>query len=1096
MGSLLSTATSPQTFVNPGALVNPSFAHGGCALRGAPAVALNSRHAGLQESRLIAPSSSSSSSWRGAASGVASLAVGTLLTASRQSLRRNRASRGPLTRARAFSTTATEAPAAGTILSESIKVPPTDERKYRAVQLANGMQVLLTSDETCDLSAAAITVKCGTFQDPDAVPGLAHFHEHMLFLGTEKYPKEDEYQKYLSENGGDSNAFTTTEYTTYYFKVPSESFQGALDRFAQFFVCPTFTESCVEREMNAVDSESTNYSSEDTWRLQQILKATASKNHPFSRFDVGNLSTLKSVDRQFLKDWNREHYQAGAMRLALVGRESLDELQRQVESLFGPVRPGDGCAFKYASKPWTEDCLQKIVHCVPIKEARAMSLCWTLPPTDENLFSKPDLYIAHFLGHEGAGSLHDLLNSLGWVDQLTAGPAQSFSDGQLFGLNISLTPAGDENRMTVLALALKWVELARKTGPQKAMFEELASLQQISFAHKEESPIQDDFVAGATHAMHRYPIDEVLRGVHALDEWKPELISEYFEMLKPENCIVFMTSSDFAGEAKASAPGWQREAWYSAPFKEQPLDVKDLEQYLPEGEELPLLAPQPNPFVPQDFSIRCTEPTKASKSQLKMDGPTLVRKSDLARVWHKTDCAFHTPRLYVMGKLFTPQYERGPRAVALTRLFCNIVLDDLNSLTYDATCAGLGYTVEFSDALTFNAGGFSDKLPLLLESFLGRLTDVVKDLEESELDDGSLTERGHDLLSGLEVQRQLLMQDYKNLTREEPWSVSNYYLGQMMVQGSWHLDEYRKALEEPIGLKDLAQAAREAFGQVQIELLVHGNATPEESNRIADKVIDCMKAMRAQALPEAKQRLVARTPCDRPLIFEYDLGAENPEQENSCTQNVYQVGTFGTDQVSDACLSIVTHIAHASAYQKLRTEEQLGYIVQAGPWVDGYVGGLTVLVQGNRLPPKEADLRIEAWLKQFGTEIAQMTDSEFETIVQAAVNERTQRLSSLSQETLKHWGEIATRRYLFDRTALVVEALRALKKEDVLQFFERYFSEGGSERRKVSVRVLGTSASDQPTTEACLHTLEDLRSYQATSDWWELPADVAVSSQT
>lgn len=70
----------------------------------------------------------------------------------------------------------------------------------------------------------------GSLSDPENISGLAHFCEHMLFLGTEKYPKENEYSQFLSEHAGSSNAFTSGEHTNYYFDVSHEHLQGALDR--------------------------------------------------------------------------------------------------------------------------------------------------------------------------------------------------------------------------------------------------------------------------------------------------------------------------------------------------------------------------------------------------------------------------------------------------------------------------------------------------------------------------------------------------------------------------------------------------------------------------------------------------------------------------------------------------------------------------------------------------------------------------------------------------------------------------------------------------------------------------------------------------
>jgi len=62
------------------------------------------------------------------------------------------------------------------------------------------------------------------------LPGLAHFLEHMLFMGTEKYPEENDYSKFLAENGGSSNAYTSSDHTNYYFDVSPKELNGALDR--------------------------------------------------------------------------------------------------------------------------------------------------------------------------------------------------------------------------------------------------------------------------------------------------------------------------------------------------------------------------------------------------------------------------------------------------------------------------------------------------------------------------------------------------------------------------------------------------------------------------------------------------------------------------------------------------------------------------------------------------------------------------------------------------------------------------------------------------------------------------------------------------
>jgi hypothetical protein len=146
--------------------------------------------------------------------------------------------------------------------SEFIR-PDRDLSQYRWVKLENNLQVLLVStadtksssdDEegSAKVEAASIHVQAGHFDD--TIPGLAHFHEHMLFLGTKKYPTEDEYEGFLSKHGGFCNAYTDMEDTNYYFSVTtqqddinetSEGLQGGLDRLAQFFIAPNFDENMV-----------------------------------------------------------------------------------------------------------------------------------------------------------------------------------------------------------------------------------------------------------------------------------------------------------------------------------------------------------------------------------------------------------------------------------------------------------------------------------------------------------------------------------------------------------------------------------------------------------------------------------------------------------------------------------------------------------------------------------------------------------------------------------------------------------------------------------------------------------------------------------
>ena len=124
---------------------------------------------------------------------------------------------------------------------------PTDLKDYKVIQLENGLRALLISDTTYDLkkldqeelevengatdsktglkrSAASLAIEVGSYSDPEDLQGLAHFLEHMVFMGSKKYPAENEFDKFINDHGGSMNAFTSAETTNFHFAISRKNF--------------------------------------------------------------------------------------------------------------------------------------------------------------------------------------------------------------------------------------------------------------------------------------------------------------------------------------------------------------------------------------------------------------------------------------------------------------------------------------------------------------------------------------------------------------------------------------------------------------------------------------------------------------------------------------------------------------------------------------------------------------------------------------------------------------------------------------------------------------------------------------------------------
>ncbi len=161
---------------------------------------------------------------------------------------------------------------------------PYDPRSYETMVLDNGLKVVLVSDPATDKAAASLDVNIGSGSDPDGREGLAHFLEHMLFLGTEKYPDSAEYKEFMAANGGSENAYTSYAHTNYFFDIDKDYLEPALDRFAQFFIAPKFPPKYVSRERQVVHSEYTSKFTSDGRRSFYAKKQAMNPDHPYARF--------------------------------------------------------------------------------------------------------------------------------------------------------------------------------------------------------------------------------------------------------------------------------------------------------------------------------------------------------------------------------------------------------------------------------------------------------------------------------------------------------------------------------------------------------------------------------------------------------------------------------------------------------------------------------------------------------------------------------------------------------------------------------------------------------------------------------------------
>lgn len=277
----------------------------------------------------------------------------------------------------------------------------------------------------------------------------------------------------------------------YYFDVVHNKLEGALDRFAQFFIGPLFTDSATDREINAVNSEHEKNLATDVWRIRQVNKALADPAHPYSKFGTGNAKTLSddpkrlgiNVREELLK-FHEQWYSANIMCLAVYGRETLDELEAMVIPRFSEIVNKNVVSTRWSDHPFLPEHYATKVSIVPVKDSRTLTL--TFPTGDLDQFYKagvshsfliwnillqvkriifwfglvliwfwfgfgfdfdlkPEAYLSHLIGHEGKGSILSELKSRGWCNSLLAGHNTLARGFGFFDIMVDLTQEGFEN---------------------------------------------------------------------------------------------------------------------------------------------------------------------------------------------------------------------------------------------------------------------------------------------------------------------------------------------------------------------------------------------------------------------------------------------------------------------------------------------------------------------------------------------------------------------------------------------------------------------------------------------------------------------------
>ena len=894
------------------------------------------------------------------------------------------------------------------VTPEDVIKSPADDRDYRYITLDNGLKVLLISDPDTDKSAAAVDVNVGSYQDPDHRLGLAHFLEHMLFMGTEKYPDVDSYSEFIRANGGSSNAYTADVRTNYYFDINSDQLQPALDRLAQFFIAPKLDPNYVEREKNAVDSEYRLHAREDGWRLFMALNSTSNPDHPKSRFNIGSLDTLHDQDGQLwqsLKDFHDKYYVASNMGVVVYGKEPLERLEQWVNTSFSAVPSGAKPDLTIGKQPYTQDELKARINIVPLKDTRVLSLSFPMPSAQPFYHIKPLGYLARIIGYEGKGSLHSLLKERGLIDSLAAYSSDLPNEYSEFTVRMELTPEGLTQVDEITAIVFDYLDLIRREGLQPWLYEESKQIAELAFRYQEDRNPQQT-ASGLAARMHYLPPEHLLEANYLYDSYDPELISGYLARMTPENLRQVVIAQNL--------PTDKVEPYFETKYSIQALSdelVKRLKT--PIARQL-LTIPEPNPFITGNLELH--ESDQASEPSVILEEPGL-------RVWSLTDTSFNMPRGNVRVMITTPAASATPDDNVLIQIYKSLLSRSLNEYGYPAREAGLNYSITAGRrGLLISLAGYQDKQAVLLE-------DILKAIETFKPEK-----------SAFEQEKAVLVRGLKNKKFHAPYRLGMDALNQATYP-SYPEDEVLLSAAEKVTYEQLIKYAHAFYKRIHVEMLVYGNHSKQEALTLSSMVESVL-------LNDHNRRDRFDLPFhllgDTNRVLNMDI-----EHDDSMLISYYQIPE--TDNRERARYALLGRLLANPFFNSLRTEQQLGYVVFAGPRPFEKHPGVIFVVQSPKLDPIGIEGRVEQFLNDQKAVLSGLTDQELEQYRQGLIGDLLKKDDNMDERNGRFWQGIASDELDFENRLKIADEIRKLKPADMQSALARLMENKG----KLVIRSFG-----------------------------------------
>lgn len=904
------------------------------------------------------------------------------------------------------------------LYAESLVVSPNDNREYKTLKLSNEIEVVLVSDPSVDKSAAALSVGVGLLHDPMTQQGMAHYLEHMLFLGTERFPDTNEYSEFMTKNGGAHNAYTWLDITNYMFKANNDAFEEGLDRFSDFFKSPKLYPEYTDKEKNAVNAEWSMRRELDFFGQFKLARKMMGE-HPANRFLIGNLETLGDKEGSKLHTetvaFFDKYYSSNIMKVALLSNKPLAEMEALANKYFSDIKNKNIEKPSVTAKVDLTKVGGKKVFYKPNKDVKQLTLDFTIENNSDQFALKPNRFLSYLIYSEMPGTPATLLREKGWISDLGANASPShYGNYGTFSIDVTLTDSGMEHRDEIVAIIMQYIDLIREKGVDKKYFDEIRTSLNNQFKFLEKGD-EFGYVSNLAGAMQVYPTNHVINAPYYYGQFDEKAIEQVLDQLTPETLKIWYVSQKEETDSTLH--------FYDGNYRIADISQDEINSWkAPTNVAMNL--PAVNRLLPESFDL------KATSDEIK-EKPQLVHDTKHIKVWQFASKNFsHQPKGMLKVYINNPATLTDMDTAILLSVWQDLYSKNVVALNTEAGVGGMSMSLSDSNGVVFTVNGFTDKQSELIVAGMNELRVAPTELEFNQAKDRFL-------------------RAVANKSKNFPYSQAFNAFYKVTSQGSYEdaaLIERAKSLS----ISDLNKVMEQVLNNNQVRVFMFGNYDQNDVKTVVSSLekalpneVTTTQYARAKAwLPKAGQVFSVQRDIDVADVALVDMHMHPVKGKKQEAQGLVLQGHFSN-----------------KVFDKLRTEEQLAYAVGGfSTTLDDYVG-FGMYIQTPVKGPGEMQARFDEYKLEYKKELDSISEETFAQLKNAVLIKLNEQPKNLGDELRPYLSDWYEENFDFNSKAELIKEVEQVTLADVKDFYAKTVLNKDAARLNVQMR--GTKFADK-----------------------------------